>query len=565
MYSGPGSGVPISIAHGSWTQENGISSWTPNLEISRTEHAFKIHRQACKLHEEGTVTCYGSLRRRQNSSCMKKATSFPDRVMPTCKLHQDQIIQASRCKVPLSCGRYCGRLCEWIPHSLQRCSIHYDHPMPCYFLKIPLELRTRIYDMLLPNQDVRAIQGPGTLRADGKPCQPAILRVNQQIHDEATTFMYSVNTFIVNLSQQGLSMCNGRVIHGNQNSSMGGNHALQDYQMQLMLLEQQNKRRLMLARQQQHAGQSSSQPPPPQNATQGFFINHSQAGPSNVQIQTNYYNPGNFVQAEIQPLDRIWTSPLSPRYFNLIRSFRIEIYFPTTMTPNGRTPEQDPQRQSQQLYSLNDQLHRLISRFELTHRPLTRLEINFNLVDAYPSLEEAVSATDVLLRPFRRLYGIGNASVRSITMKNPVRYQAQYPGTDDIDLLTPDAAHTNANLLEYLHSFSLALRSPTPSLPLSSLFDGYWKLSILLDKIKVHCSIFAIKGDQEVRSGLVGFENLKHRARVAREDGDEKGFREVFEKVLDTWQRYMMWEKEFQRDTWGDIEGIWGVFGDGGR
>lgn len=33
----------------------------------------------------------------------------------------------------------------------------------------------------------------------------------------------------------------------------GGNHALQDYQMQLMLLEQQNKKRLMMARQEQDA------------------------------------------------------------------------------------------------------------------------------------------------------------------------------------------------------------------------------------------------------------------------------------------------------------------------
>ncbi|KAK4695746.1 hypothetical protein P7C71_g2060, partial [Lecanoromycetidae sp. Uapishka_2] len=35
------------------------------------------------------------------------------------------------------------------------------------------------------------------------------------------------------------------------NSGAGGNHALQDYQMQLMLLEQQNKKRLLMARQEQ--------------------------------------------------------------------------------------------------------------------------------------------------------------------------------------------------------------------------------------------------------------------------------------------------------------------------
>jgi hypothetical protein len=38
---------------------------------------------------------------------------------------------------------------------------------------------------------------------------------------------------------------------GGQPGAGGGNHALQDYQMQLMLLEQQNKKRLMMARQEQ--------------------------------------------------------------------------------------------------------------------------------------------------------------------------------------------------------------------------------------------------------------------------------------------------------------------------
>lgn len=38
---------------------------------------------------------------------------------------------------------------------------------------------------------------------------------------------------------------------GGQPGGSGGNHALQDYQMQLMLLEQQNKKRLMMARQEQ--------------------------------------------------------------------------------------------------------------------------------------------------------------------------------------------------------------------------------------------------------------------------------------------------------------------------
>ncbi|KAJ5698215.1 Transcriptional activator somA [Penicillium macrosclerotiorum] len=46
-----------------------------------------------------------------------------------------------------------------------------------------------------------------------------------------------------------------------------GNHALQDYQMQLMLLEQQNKRRLMMARQEQDSmARTDGQPPMPGQA-----------------------------------------------------------------------------------------------------------------------------------------------------------------------------------------------------------------------------------------------------------------------------------------------------------
>jgi hypothetical protein len=46
-----------------------------------------------------------------------------------------------------------------------------------------------------------------------------------------------------------------------QATNGGGNHALQDYQMQLMLLEQQNKKRLLMARQEQDSMSFSSSRP----------------------------------------------------------------------------------------------------------------------------------------------------------------------------------------------------------------------------------------------------------------------------------------------------------------
>jgi hypothetical protein len=60
----------------------------------------------------------------------------------------------------------------------------------------------------------------------------------------------------------------------------GGNHALQDYQMQLMLLEQQNKKRLLMARQEQDNLTRSDQPGVGQPGFQGMSPQGSRAGPS---------------------------------------------------------------------------------------------------------------------------------------------------------------------------------------------------------------------------------------------------------------------------------------------
>jgi hypothetical protein len=79
---------------------------------------------------------------------------------------------------------------------------------------------------------------------------------------------------------------------GQPGAAGGGNHALQDYQMQLMLLEQQNKKRLMMARQEQD---SMAMPRPDGSAGPGTMGPNSQPfqgaspqGPRSV----NSPNPG---------------------------------------------------------------------------------------------------------------------------------------------------------------------------------------------------------------------------------------------------------------------------------
>ena len=70
--------------------------------------------------------------------------------------------------------------------------------------------------------------------------------------------MYPMNEYY-GANGQHMAQLRGMQTPGNQH----GNHALQDYQMQLMLLEQQNKRRLMMARQEQDNITRDGQPQVP--------------------------------------------------------------------------------------------------------------------------------------------------------------------------------------------------------------------------------------------------------------------------------------------------------------
>lgn len=89
------------------------------------------------------------------------------------------------------------------------------------------------HNSALSNQAAKGMQNP-----NGMPGQASPMQQNadpQQLG--AMNEYYPANQ----AQMRGMPGANGQ----------GGNHALQDYQMQLMLLEQQNKKRLMMARQEQ--------------------------------------------------------------------------------------------------------------------------------------------------------------------------------------------------------------------------------------------------------------------------------------------------------------------------
>jgi hypothetical protein len=85
------------------------------------------------------------------------------------------------------------------------------------------------------------MMNPGVMQNQGSPMLAAV---------DGQNFMQSMNIESLYNNPQHMAALRQQP-NLQPGNGQGGNHALQDYQMQLMLLEQQNKKRLMMARQEQ--------------------------------------------------------------------------------------------------------------------------------------------------------------------------------------------------------------------------------------------------------------------------------------------------------------------------
>ncbi|CZR68680.1 uncharacterized protein PAC_18579 [Phialocephala subalpina] len=520
------------------------------------------HLLSCRLHDEdGPAICSGYLRRSRTFHCTKKAIISPEpNMMPTCRLHRGQLKRSSLCQ-------------------------------------IPIELRVRIYGYLLPDRDIPAQYHSYELRSDADRSSicMGLLRVNRQIHDEAVGLLYGCRTFTIQLmSAAGLGMCNFRQHIPNQHP--GGNHVLQDYQMQLMLLEQQNRKRLIMAR---------NLPPPPPLAGPSTAPNGLQGPGPMLQPQPlsaqfvgftlprmfQGSTPSGILASSIVPPapGPIWDSPLSPRYFDEIRSFRIEICLPTSPSNNsttqryyysqlmssGRNTLRDADTARQELesriYEYSDHLHKLVSRLQLTHRRLSRLVIFIKFGDMYSNGngDEALSAMDILLRPFRRLCNVGSTEVLASHLIGSVGSDEKQEVPYLINNITPHPkskhgiSEASETFNEYLATFCDSLSASTPSLIPTPAFHAYWKFDALLLKINFHCHHAAAMANPDLKAGFEQFTDLRQRARVAREDEDLDNFKAMFQLVMAIWQRYLDWERWFQEDIGSEIRGLWDVVAEG--
>lgn len=179
-------------------------SMAPNFTARAASAA--AHHQICALHQDkGLGKCWGKTRK--GTSCRNSAgcTTAP-KVLPTCKIHRWQVKKPAWCRATLACGYDCGELLEWEPLGFGVCPRHLKVLSTCYFLELPVELRCRIYGYLLPEKDIppRFCRCP----VHRRDVCAAILRVNKQIHDEATRLLYCTSVFTIQVSEGLLTMCN---------------------------------------------------------------------------------------------------------------------------------------------------------------------------------------------------------------------------------------------------------------------------------------------------------------------------------------------------------------------
>ena len=484
------------------------------------------HLQTCLLHgREKAAICSGTLKRKGRQCANKAIPPLEQGMMPTCRIHQDQMKQSTWCRAPLPCGFECGRICTWKAHRFQLCPEHYEHPMTCHLLKIPIEMRLRIYGFLLPDKPIPArFRNFRCLTSYDGLVYTAILRVNHQIHDEAARLLYAVSTFTIELAADGMFMCNlpKKVAHN-------GGHALQDYQMQLMLLEQQNKKRLMMARQEQD----------------NIINNGSSSSSHHHLINCNKLPTGpSIVPYAYEPVEPAWYPPLSVNYFNMIQSFLIEIVFPPPSNPNSSSrrgsPEAVAKALESTLYDYCDHLHKLVGRFRLMQRPLTQLKVVLRLGKTEINREEAMSAAHILLRPFQSLRNVGNSEVPSILINDLEDREVELLNHSDCT-----SSITDRSFYDYLNDWLSDLSSSGPSLS-PPVFEAYWQLERLLSTIRNHHS--------DVK--FIQFTELLHTARVAREADDLPSFRAVWDQVLNIWFDYVNDQKRFRSNVSLSIDAI---------
>ena len=484
------------------------------------------HDQSCPLHEpRGQRTCWGFSQRRQR--CTKKAnnTSTPHGYLPMCRLHVSQMVRAGSCEAILPCGFKCGRTFHWEPPYFQLCASHKDSDMPCFLMKLPLELRREIFGRLCPDRSLRASDSvreqlwEPPLRELASMC-----RLNRQLHDEVTSFLYGRRPFTVGITDGAISLCNGRwsmlnsdmeqfmprshsvhwdgaqsmpgghALQSDGGQFMPGGHALQDYQMQLMLLDRQNRQRLLLAR-------------------------NPQAGLSAISGERATLKPPKPPSREQTSSE--WLPRIGIGNFRKIQSFRIDIGidYNCTRLQNCLASQENPDRGP---YDVCDHVHRLVQLLkDVAH--IRELHVNITMCGGHRDSAKASELAKLVLRPFEQLRNISTTRIVAVVI--------------DADARIPPPARqgnlhvTDRHFLEFGEQWKQLLSSSLPVPDMPPICRAYEKLERVVDTLN---PISAALGPPSQQTSLKSF---LHDARVAREANEADEFGVISDRIMDiSWQ-----------------------------
>ncbi|KAF1951845.1 hypothetical protein CC80DRAFT_552917 [Byssothecium circinans] len=160
------------------------------------------HHQVCGLH--AATKCDGTTSR---GRCNLLATTSPgDGYMPVCLLHFHTTPfnlhnKAARCQAIEKCGQPCLRLAkEQEPFHLCREHEHGTETLPCFLMKLPVEVRLMLFRHVLPKSISSSIWINDQVHKI-----PALLTLNQQINHEVSTVLYDELLFHVDVTSHAVT------------------------------------------------------------------------------------------------------------------------------------------------------------------------------------------------------------------------------------------------------------------------------------------------------------------------------------------------------------------------
>lgn len=155
--------------------------------------------------------CWGTSKK-TNRRCANKSKLAEPGCLPTCHQHRDQLLRPGKCQYMVNpkTGLRCQRPFHWEPGPphFELCPEHEKTPQePCYFLRLPVELRVEIYRYILPPGTVVSRTVPGACEVNSrlKEYLPLLL-VSSQIGSEARDHLYGSTTFHIELGPLGASI-----------------------------------------------------------------------------------------------------------------------------------------------------------------------------------------------------------------------------------------------------------------------------------------------------------------------------------------------------------------------